>query len=200
MSYIETPVDTHYPWYVRALFAAQRRRYGKELEPARLWGRTPGPFLAMAAMHRALNRGSSPLDPALRSLVQVRVSQINGCAHCVDINSAVALERGLSEEKLKSLPLVSDPTVFDERERAALEYAEAMTDSSRRTDPALIARLRQHFSDDGIIELTALIAFQNMSSKFNAALGIEAQGFCTIGDAGKPPTSGPAPPVRESPG
>jgi AhpD family alkylhydroperoxidase len=200
MSYIETPAGRHYPWYVRALFAAQRRRYGKQLEPARLWGRTPGPFLAMSLMHRTLNRGSSPLGPPLRSMVQVRVSQINWCAHCVDINSAMALERGLSEEKLKSLPKFSESAVFDEREKAALEYAEAMTDSNRRSDPALIARLRRHFSDDGIIELTALIAFQNMSSKFNAALGIEAQGFCTIGDAMKPPRSKSAPPVRESPG
>lgn len=180
MSYLETPVDTPYPFYLRALFAAQRRRYGRELEPARLWGRTPGPFLAMAAMHVALNRGSSPLDPSLRSLVQVRVSQINSCAHCVDLNSAIALERGLSDEKLKSLPKYSSCAAFNEREKAALEYAEAMTDSSRRTDPALITSLRKHFSDAGIIELTALIAFQNMSSKFNAALGVEAQGFCTL--------------------
>jgi len=181
MSYIETPADARYPWYVRALFAAQRRRYGKELEPARLWGRTPGPFLAMSLMHRALNRGSSPLEPPLRSLVQVRVSQINWCAHCVDINSALALERGLSEEKLKSLPKFSESAAFDEKEKAALEYAEAVTDSNRRTSAALIARLRRHFSDDGIVELTALIAFQNMSSKFNAALGVEAQGFCSLG-------------------
>jgi AhpD family alkylhydroperoxidase len=174
-------MGTHYPWYIRALFAAQRRRYGKELEPARLWGRTQGPFLAMSLMHRALNRGSSPLDPSLRSLVQVRVSQINWCAHCVDINSALALERGLSEEKLKSLQKFSESAAFDVKEKAALEYAEAMTDSSRRTDAALIARLRRHFGDDGIVELTALIAFQNMSSKFNAALGVEAQGFCSLG-------------------
>ena len=181
MSYIESPADARYPWYVRAIFAAQRRRYGKELEPARLWGRTPGPFLAMSLMHRALNRGSSPLDPSLRSLLQIRVSQINWCAHCVDINSALALQRGLPEEKLKSLPSFSEASVFDEKERTALEYAEAMTDSNRRTEPALIARLRRHFDDDGIVELTALIAFQNMSSKFNAALGIEAQGFCSLG-------------------
>jgi AhpD family alkylhydroperoxidase len=109
------------------------------------------------------------------------VSQINWCAHCVDINSALALERGLSEEKLKSLQKFSESAAFDVKEKAALEYAEAMTDSSRRTDAALIARLRRHFGDDGIVELTALIAFQNMSSKFNAALGVEAQGFCSLG-------------------
>jgi hypothetical protein len=57
-------------------------------------------------------------------------------------------------------------------------YAEAMTYSDRRSEPALIARLRQVFSDDAIIELAALIANQNLSSKFNAALGVPAEGFC----------------------
>ncbi len=182
MSYVRPRRDARYPWYLRALFAAQRRRYGRELEPARLWGRTPGPYLAMSLMHRALNRASSPIEPALRSLVQIRVSQINWCAHCIDINSALALERGLAEEKLKALPAYSGSAAFDEREKAALEYAEAMTDSARRTGPELIGRLRRHFDEDGVVELTALVAFQNMSSKFNAALGIEAQGFCRLGN------------------
>jgi alkylhydroperoxidase family enzyme len=123
MSYIETPANFHFTWYVRLLFWIQRRHYGRELEPARLWGRTPRAFLPMAAMYGALNRKASPLAPALRAQVQVRVSQIN-------------------------------------------------------SEPALIARLRQHFSDDAIIELTALIAYQNLSSKFNAALDVPAQGFC----------------------
>ncbi len=47
-------------------------------------------------------------------------------------------------------------------------------------DPEHFQALREHFSDDEIIELTGLIAFQNLSSKFNAALGVEPQGFCTV--------------------
>ncbi len=105
MSYLETPADYRFPWYVRLLFFLQRRRYGRELEPARLWGRTPQAFLAMAAMYGALDRKSSPLAPALRSLVQVRVSQINWCPFCVDLNSATCLARGVSDEKLQMLPL-----------------------------------------------------------------------------------------------
>ncbi|MBI4189013.1 MAG: carboxymuconolactone decarboxylase family protein [Betaproteobacteria bacterium] len=180
MSYLETSVTTRFPWYMRVLFWLQRRRHGRELEPTRLWGRTPRVFLAMAAMYAALDRRSSPLAPALRSLVQVRVSQINWCPFCIDLNSATCLKRNVSEEKLLALPLFADSTLFDEPEKAALHYAEAMTDSNRHSDTALIARLKQHFSDDAIIELTALIAFQNMSSKFNAALGVPAQGFCAV--------------------
>jgi AhpD family alkylhydroperoxidase len=179
MSHITIPAGTRFRWYVRLLFWLQRRRYGRELEPARLWGRTPRAFLAMAAMYGSLDRKSSPLAPALRSLVQVRVSQINGCPFCVDLNSATCLKRNVSEEKLLALPLFADCTLFDEPEKAALHYAEVMTDSNRHSDDLLVARLQQHFSDDAIIELTALIAYQNMSSKFNAALGVPAQGFCT---------------------
>jgi len=180
MSYIATPGTFGYPWYMRLVFWLQRRRYGRELEPVRLWGRIPRAFLAMSAMYRALDRRSSPIEPALRSLVQVRVSQINWCAFCIDLNSALGAGRGVREEKLRALPHFADSNLFSEPEKAALTYAEAMTDSAKRSDPALIARLQQHFSDDAIIDLTALIAYQNMSSKFNAALGVAAQGFCAI--------------------
>jgi AhpD family alkylhydroperoxidase len=178
MSYVDTPPEHRFPWYVRLIFGLQRRRYGRELEPARLWGRVPRAFLAMSAMYGVLDRKSSPIDPALRSLVQVRVSLINGCVFCVDINSANGLKRGADERKLAELPRFAESAAFTGREKAALRYAEAVTDSNRRTDAALIAALRKHFDDDEIIELTALIAYQDMSSKFNAALGVPAQGFC----------------------
>ena len=92
MSFVETPSDHRFTWYVRLFFWNQRRRYGAVLEPARLWGRSPKVFAALAFLYGALDRRASPLDPALRSLVTVRVSQINWCAFCVDINSATLLK------------------------------------------------------------------------------------------------------------
>lgn len=76
----------HYPWYVKIFFWNQRRRYGQVLEPAKLWGRTPKVFSALALLYGALDRKSSPIEPLLRSLITVRVSQINWCQFCVDIN------------------------------------------------------------------------------------------------------------------
>jgi AhpD family alkylhydroperoxidase len=180
MSHVETSGAYRFPWYVRLIFLLQRRRYGRELEPARLWGRLPRAFLAMSLMYAVLDRRSSPIDATLRSLVQVRVSQINGCEFCVDINSASGLKRGAGERKLADLAQFAGSAAFTGREKAALRYAEAVTDSNRRTDAALVAALREHFDDDAIVELTALIAYQNMSSKFNAALGVPAQGFCAV--------------------
>ena len=167
-----------YPWYVRLILRLQRKKYGRELEPALIWGRVPGAFLMLTLLYRALDRGTSPLEPGLRALVQVRVSQINWCAFCVDLNSSTALERHATREKLAALPNHETSPLFSERERAALAYAETVTDPARRVDDALFVRLRRQLCEQEIIELTALIAFQNMSSKFNAALAVPAQGFC----------------------
>lgn len=71
--------------------------------------------------------------------------------------------------------------MFDERERAALEFADAVTLRSAAIEADVSERLQRLFDTDAIVELTALIAFQNLSAKFNAALGVPPQGFCRIG-------------------
>jgi AhpD family alkylhydroperoxidase len=169
-----------YPWYLAPFFWNQRRKYGQVLMPGLLWGRVPRLFMAVAVLYGVLDRRSSPLDPVLRSLVTVRVSQLNGCRFCVDLNCATLMRRAGSQTKVQALDAWRDSELFDERERAALQYAEAMTDSSRRVDDTAVARLRQFFDDDAIVELTGLIAFQNLSSKFNSALDVPAQGFCRL--------------------
>lgn len=175
---IRTPQSHRFPWYVRVFFWNQKRRYGRVLEPSRLWGRSPKVFAALATLYGALDRRSSPVDPVLRTLVTVRVSQINACSFCVDVNSATALKRGLSEDKLAEVAYFGTSRYFDERERAVLDYAEAVTYTDRQADSRHFDALRRWFDDDGIVELTALVAFQNLSSKFNAALGVPPQGFC----------------------
>ncbi|HEX9180507.1 MAG TPA: carboxymuconolactone decarboxylase family protein [Burkholderiales bacterium] len=190
MPVITTPPNHRFPWYVRLFFWNQRRRYGQVLEPARLWGRTPKVFITLALLYGALDRRSSPVDPVLRSLITVRVSQINWCVFCVDINSALALKRGADLAKLEELERFESSPRFAEREKAALAYAEAITYFDRRPAPEHVARLRRHFDDETIIELTALVAFQNLSSKFNAALGVEAQGFCRAAPQPKAPPAG----------
>ena len=180
MPFLQTSPDHRFPWYLRLFFWNQRRRYGAVLEPARLWRRSPKVFAALALLYGALDRRASPLEPTLRALVTVRVSQINWCAFCVDINSATVLKRGVDEAKLAELSHFNRSKRFSDREKAALVFAEAMTCSDRHTTPEHVAELRAHFDDDTIVELTGLIAFQTLSSKFNAALGVAPQGFCAL--------------------
>ncbi len=181
-----------YPWYVRPFFWNQRRKYGQVLVPGLLWGRVPRLFMAVAALYGVLDRRASPIDPVLRSLVTVRVSQMNWCRFCVDINSATLARRAGAMTKVDELESWRDSTAFVPRERAALAYAEAMTDSSRRVTEDVVAGLREFFDDDAIVELTGLIAFQNLSSKFNSALDVPAQGFCRV------PARETAPPAQSS--
>ena len=90
------------------------------------------------------------------------------------------MESEEGEAKVGQLANWRDSTLFSESERVALDYAERMTITGQQIDKALFARLKQDFSEKQIVELTAAIALENFRSKFNPALGIEAQGFCMI--------------------
>ena len=179
MRVTENPIFS-YPWYIRPFFWNQKRKYGQVLNPALIWARVPGLFAAIAILYGVLDRKSSPIDPVLRSLITVRVSQINECRFCIDINSALMAKRTGSMNKVEALERWQESKLFDNKERVVLEYVEAVTYTDRQVDDDLSRHLREYFNEDDIVELTGLIAFQNLSSKFNSALDLPAQGFCRL--------------------
>lgn len=175
---IEEKNLNQYPFLVRLIMWAQKKKYGETLFPAKLWGRSPKLLYGLQALYRAIDRSDSPLEPSLRALINVKVSQINHCSFCVDIGASLLQKRGVSMQKIAALPDYENSPIFTERERIALIYSEAMTRSEKGVDDDTFERLKKEFKDDEIIELTALIGYQNLSSKFNAALNIPSQGFC----------------------
>ena len=175
---VSQPATTALPWYLRPLFWLQKRRWGQLLVPALTWARVPPLYLALSGFYAAVERKGSPLDPALRSLIQARISQLNDCAFCVDLNSMLAAERAGATEKAYAVAEWRDSALYTVRERLALEYAEAVTRS--QVNDSLAERVKAEFGENVMIELTGLIAFQNMSAKFNAALDIPSQGFCQL--------------------
>ena len=82
---------------------------------------------------------------------------------------------GVAEEKIDQLASYATSPLYDEAERAALEYADAMTVTGRDVSDELFARLRRFYADDEIVELTAIVAWENSSSKFNRALRVPSQ-------------------------
>lgn len=84
---------------------------------------------------------------------------------------------GVSDEKILALADYATSPLYDEAERAALEYADSMTISGREVGDELFARLRRFYDDDALVELTATIAWENASSKYNRALRIPSQGL-----------------------
>ena len=90
------------------------------------------------------------------------------------------MEEDGGEAKLAEAASWRESSLFSERERVALDYAERMTITGESVEDALFARVANLFSEAEIVELTAAIALENFRSKFNPALGIEAQGFCLL--------------------
>lgn len=82
---------------------------------------------------------------------------------------------GVPEEKILALPEYATSPLYNEAERVALAYADCITLSERDVDDALFTRLRRSYDDDALVELTAVIAWENASSKFNRALRIPSQ-------------------------
>lgn len=177
------------PVYLRLFRHLQIRRHGRVLEPTELWSYRPRALLAFLHLFRALRSARSPVAADLRARVAVYVSQLNGCSFCVDLNSSLlARSRGEPDEAADFTQWRADATL-DARTRLALEYAEAMTRTPPDVGDELFARLRREFAPDALVELTAVIAFQNLSARFNAALDAHPHGFCTVPTP--PPASGP---------
>ncbi len=86
-------------------------------------------------------------------------------------------ELGVSEEKILALNEYAESPLYDAKEKAALRYADAITLSDRDVDDELFARVRGLFDEEALVELTAIIAWENSSSKFNRALRVPSQGL-----------------------
>lgn len=126
-----------------------------------------------------IERRRSPLDPVLRSLVSARIAQLCHCEFCIDITSMTLAARA-EQDKLLAVADWRSSTLFSEKERLALAYAEAATQTPPAVDDALRSAMAAHFDARALTELTALIGLQNLSARFNAAMAIPAQGLCQI--------------------
>src|SRR5690554_7127584 len=97
----------------------------------------------------------SGLDPSLRELIKIRASQINGCAYCIDMHTKDARAAGETEQRLYALSAWRETPFYTPRERAALEWTEALTLISENDVPdELYARVREHFREEELVNLT----------------------------------------------
>jgi alkylhydroperoxidase family enzyme len=159
---------------VKAALQAGAKKWGAPLLPSLLYAKRPTIFRAVGAMWSGL-AASGLLDPKLVALVNRRVAALNGCVFWQDINAAVGSELGITDEKILALPDYATSPLYDDKERAVLEYADAITLSDRDVTDELFERIAGFFNDDEIVELTATIAWENSSSKFNRALRVPSQ-------------------------
>jgi AhpD family alkylhydroperoxidase len=167
---------------IRLGYRAARRRFGQVPEPAAVMAHHPRLVLAYG-VHEWLVEGAATRLPAqVRDLVQHRVATRVGCSWCVDFGTMLAIQAGFTVDRHRALAHYVESPLFDDDEKAALAYADAMTDLPMTVTDEMVAGLRERFGDAGVIELTYLVALENLRARANHALGITAQGY-TAGDA-----------------
>ena len=110
----------------------------------------------------AVNRQIASIDKKLRAMVELRVSQINGCVYCVDLHADQARQAGETQQRLDCLVVWRESPFFDESEKAALAWAEALTAIAETLAPDdLYEDLKEHFSEEQIVDLSLIISLMN---------------------------------------
>jgi len=128
----------------------------------------PGAMKAMKGLQAYIN--TTDLEPALLELVKLRASQINGCAYCVALHSHDARALGESEQRLYTLSVWRETPFYRERERAALEWTEALTLLAETHVPdAVYEAVRPHFSDKELADLTLAVVLINGWNRFGVS-------------------------------
>jgi alkylhydroperoxidase family enzyme len=120
------------------------------------------------------------LDPNLKSFATMAVAALVGCSWCLDFGYFHVHNEGLDEAKASEVPRWRESTVFTPFERDVMEYAEAMSETPPRVADELSARLLDQLGAAALVELTAVVGFANMTTRGNAAMGIESQGFSKV--------------------
>lgn len=154
-----------------------RRRYGTVLDPAAALAHNPPVGWALAVLGLQARRWKR-LDSGLKELAVTAAAANIGCAWCMDFGYWESITRHeILAEKIRAIPDWQDSEVFTELERLVMLYAEAMTMTPPLVTDDLVARLRGHLDQGQLVELTAVIAAENLAARMNAAFGLTAQGF-----------------------
>ena len=130
---------------------------------------SPEAFKAMLHTEQQIHR--SGLEASLLELVKTRASQINGCAWCLDMHTKDARAQGETEQRLYLLPAWREAPCYSERERAALEWTEAVTRIAETPDfpDAAYEEARRHFDEKALVDLTLAIIAINGWNRLNVA-------------------------------
>ena len=149
--------------------------HGSGIEPVEIWARQPKMLSGMGKFQQSV-RKSHTVDERLKYLVELKGAQMIGCEFCVDLGSQICRNSGFSDDELLALPRYRQSDLFTEREKAALDYTAAVMRTPVEVTDELFDHMKQHFTDEQLVELTALLTVVNLD-RFNAAFGIGSSGF-----------------------
>lgn len=146
------------------------------LQPLQLYARVPGLLRGYVRLEQATAKLHG-LDQRLHALAELKAATLTHCEYCIDLGSAISHQWGLTDAELLALPEYQSSPLFSELDKLVLDYAVAMSRTPADVPDALFDRLKQHFNEPQIVELTHHIALENMRGRFNLALGIGPAGL-----------------------
>jgi AhpD family alkylhydroperoxidase len=152
------------------------KMFGEVPEPAEVMWHNRAVLTSVMGIGRKSDKWHE-LDPNLKSFAHMAVAALVGCSWCLDFGYFHAHNEGLDEAKASEVPRWRESSAFTPLERDVMEYAEAMTETPPQVTDELSARLLRRLGAPAMVELTAWIAFANMYTRCNTAMGIESQGF-----------------------
>jgi AhpD family alkylhydroperoxidase len=125
------------------------------------------PELIKSLFDMSQKSASGSLGPTLLDLVHIRASQLNGCAFCLDMHVKEARIHGERELRLYHIPVWQESSLFSDKERAALEWTEAVTKIAEGIPESLYEKVRAHLSEKEMSELTFAIGIINVWNRLN---------------------------------
>jgi AhpD family alkylhydroperoxidase len=157
-----------------------RQMTGREtagmIGPAEAYARLPRLLFGYGMLEGATAK-LDRVPERLKMLAELKAATMTSCEYCIDIGSQIARRSGLGDEQLLALPRYRESEEFDEMEKLVLDYAVGMSRTPVDVPDELFERLRRHLDEGQLVELTNVIALENMRGRFNLALGFGAAGF-----------------------
>jgi 4-carboxymuconolactone decarboxylase len=152
------------------------RQTDRMIEPLEAYAHAPRLMLGYGMLEQATAK-LDRVESRLKVLAELKAATLTQCEYCIDIGSQIARRAGVSEQQLMALPHYRESEQFDQLERLVLDYAVGMSSTPVSVSDQLFSELRAHFDEAQLVELTNVIAVENMRGRFNLALDIGAAGF-----------------------
>jgi alkylhydroperoxidase family enzyme len=146
------------------------------IEPLELYAHLPG-LLRGYWKHEQATAELDGLDKRIQALAQLKAATLIQGEYCIDLGAQIARRWGLSDEELLALPAYRSSPLFSDLNKLVLDYAVGMSRTPVEVSDALFARPRERFDDAQLVELTHLIALENLRGRFNLALGVGLAGL-----------------------
>jgi alkylhydroperoxidase family enzyme len=188
---------------VRLLYRLSRREVGRDVDPVAVYAHAPQLLIGYGMFEKATAR-QQHVEERLKVLAETKAAAVVSCEFCCDIASSIAREAGITEQQLLALPHYRESEEFSALERLVLDYATAMSRTPASVDDQLFAALREHFDERQMVELTNVIALENMRARFNSAFDMTPAGFsegmvCVAPEPASQPTGETVPRDATSP-